>query len=158
MRLTVSEENAPLFLRWLAERGGIKVWRSVDLCEPGKSWSTPADAGKSSWQAAPEPERIVTDAADIDVVTEREVKRFRVAARMGSSGTRLKLTDSSAERVRRAVEAAGEGARHVFDYSTQEAVILVPSRVVLLNRWVPPCAWPCLPSVQPRCRPATTPC
>lgn len=135
-RLTVSESNAPLFLKWIAGRGGVAVWRSVDLSDPDKSWSTPADAEqRPSWQAASTPERIVTDPAEVDVVVDREVKRFRVAVRVGSSGLRVKCTDASSSRIRREVEKAGDGAHYAFDYETQEAVIFAPVSTVPLSEW-----------------------
>jgi hypothetical protein len=45
------------------------------------------------------------------------------------------LSDGSNRKVLRAVEAAGDGAYHLFDYVTQEAVIMRPSRVVPLPEW-----------------------
>lgn len=135
-RPTVSEANALLFLRWLAERGGVAVWRSVDLSDLGKSWSTPGDAEqRPSWQAAGAPERVVTDPAEIDVVIDREVKRFHMAMRVGSSGIKVKCTDASSSRIRREVEKAGDGAYHVFDYETQEAVIMALASRMPLSEW-----------------------
>lgn len=76
--------NAPKFAEWIRTRGGVAVWRSVNLSNPGASWSTPACVEgephtrfpKPTWQAANEPEKIVTDAARIKVIVPREVKRF----------------------------------------------------------------------------------
>ena len=61
-----SLENARLFADWIANRGGVAVWRSVNLSNPGASWSTPAltvegePTPKPTWQAANTPEKIVT--------------------------------------------------------------------------------------------------
>jgi hypothetical protein len=131
-KLTVSPENADRFRDWLQNRGGLAIWRSVNLSNPGASWTTPAlqpdgsPTPKPTWEADSHPERIVTDPAEVEVVEPREVRRFHVAVRRGSQGFTLKLTDASTRKVRAAVEKAGDEAWYVFDYSTQEAVILVP--------------------------------
>ena len=57
-----------------------------------------------------------------------EVKRFRVGVRWGSQGFTLKVTDGGSRRIRREVSKAGDGAYHVFDYMTQEAVIMKPAK------------------------------
>jgi hypothetical protein len=41
-RQSVTPENAPRFSEWLKSRGGVAIWRSVDLSDPGASVSTPA--------------------------------------------------------------------------------------------------------------------
>jgi hypothetical protein len=107
----ISEENAPLISQWLEERGGILVWDSADLCDPGKSWTTPAHnadgtrTGKPSWQAQSEPAR------------------------------RIMLTDASGRKLRDALDKAGPQSWHEFDYFTQEAIIFKPGRVVPLEEW-----------------------
>ena len=139
-RHTVSPENAQAFKEWIATRGGVAVWRSINLSNPGASWSTPAmttdgkPTPKPTWQAANEPERIVTREEDIDVIVAEEVKRFHVAVRQGS-GLQLKCTDASSKRIWKEVEKAGEGAFYLFDYLCQEAVIMAPMRTVPLNEW-----------------------
>ena len=136
-----SPEDAARFKTWLETRGGIAVWPSINLSNPDASWSTPAlnedgtPMTKPTWQAANEPERIITDIADVEVVIDKEVKRFRVGIRTGSQGMMLKVTDGGSRRIRAAVEKAGGGAYHVFDYSTREAVILAPERIVPLADW-----------------------
>lgn len=69
------------------------------------------------------------------VAIDREVKRFHVAIRMGSQGFSMKCTDGASRRIRSAVAKAGEGAYHVFDYTTQEAVIMAPEKVIPLPEW-----------------------
>jgi len=129
----VTAENAAKIWGWLQDRGGIAIWKSVNLSNVGASWTTPneqADGSKTNkptWQAEDRPSRIITDPAEVVVSTDVEVKRFRVAVRRGSSGLSLKCTDASGRRIHAAVERAGEGAYHVFDYTTQEAVILKPA-------------------------------
>ena len=130
--LDCTPENAPKFLEWLSSRGGIAVWRSVDLSDPSWSCSTPAltpdgqPYEKPHWKADSKPEKIVTDPSKIQVLVAVEVKRFHVAVRRGSQGFSLKLTDASSRKVEKAVAAAGSDAFYCFDYMTQDAVILVP--------------------------------
>lgn len=140
----VREENAEQFWQWLRERGGIAIWQSINLSNLGASWSTPArtpegtPTPKPTWQAANEPARVITDPAEVVVVTGREVKRFHVALRMGSQGLSMKLTDASTEHVRSAVakaEAKHGAAWYEFDYDTQEAVIFIPVDRVPLADW-----------------------
>lgn len=138
---TVSPENAAKFKEWILSRGGVAVWRSADLSDPGLSMSSPAlnrdgtPTAKPHWKLENTPHRVITDPADIDVVTDREVKRFHIGVRPGSQGLSLKVTGGGTRKIRAAVEKAGRGARYEFDYDTQEAVILVPDKVVSLKDW-----------------------
>lgn len=149
-------ENAPKFLEWIRNRGGVAVWQSVNLQNPGASWSSPATIRrgdceqplkdgesadtivpypKPNWQCDSKPQRIVTSADDIEVCHDREVKRFRVHVKLGGNGLTLKCTDRSSARIRKEIEAAGTGAYHVFDYDSQEAVILAPDKTETLTEW-----------------------
>lgn len=130
-----SVENAELISKWFDESGGIAVWGSLNLSDPGTTWTTRLDSGKPNWAAANKPELKITDPNQVGVVTYKEVKRFYVAVRRSSSGLMLKLTDGATRKVHRAVEKAGDGAIYEFDYFTQEAVILVPDEVVSLTKW-----------------------
>ena len=140
-RHEVTEEHAPKFLEWIASRGGVAVWPSVDLSDPGVSMSSPAltpegkPTPKPHWKLAAEPSRVITSASEIDVVTWKEVKRFHVGVRRGSQGMSIELTDGATRKLRAAVAKAGEGATYRFDYEEQAAVILVPSEVVPLDQW-----------------------
>lgn len=40
--------NAPKFADWIKNRGGVAVWKSINLSNLGASWSTPA------WDVCPE--------------------------------------------------------------------------------------------------------
>ena len=124
-------EHAQKMLDWLANRGGIAVWRSVNLSNPGASWSTPADVGKPTWEAGGAPERIITDVDDVVVSIDKEVKRFHVGLRR--AGTMIKVTDGGSRRIRAAVARAGDGAYHLFD--GREAVIMAPESTVPLREW-----------------------
>lgn len=137
-------ENAAKFREWIATRGGILVWQSVNLSNPGMSWSTPAwlegtqqPYPKPSWQAANEPVRHITSEDDVVVFVPKEVKRFHVAVYRGSQGMQLKVTDGGSRRIRAAVAKAGEGAWHEFDYMTQEAIIFKPDKIIPLKDWQP---------------------
>jgi len=144
-RHSCSIENVEKFINWIEERGGVAIWRSINLSNPGKSWSSPAlnkdgtPTTKPSWECGNSPERVITSAADIDVVTEIEVKRFRIAVRRGAQGMMLKLTDASTRRVRAACAKAEETAKwsnYHFDMETQEVIITVPSDIVPLDKWM----------------------
>lgn len=125
-------ENARLFLSWIRERGGLALWRSLNLSNPTQSWTGPLmgkdgnPATKPVSFAEDKPYRVITSADDVVVCVDREVKRFRIALRMGRQGLSVKLTDHASERVRKEVAKAGPGAYHTFDFSTQEAVIMAP--------------------------------
>jgi hypothetical protein len=137
---TIGIENAERIDRWLRERGGIAIWQSINLSNPGASWTTPAltEDGKPypkpTRQAANEP-TIITDPADILVAKDVEVKRFHIAVRLGGNGLQYKVSDGGTRRIRKAVVNAGEGAYYVFDYAAQEAFIMKPESTVSLGEW-----------------------
>lgn len=134
-------ENAERFLDWIKNRGGIAIWESINLSNPGASWSTPAQTDgkpttKPNWQCANQPARIVTSTDDVEVAFDKEVKRFHVATRMGSQGLMIKVTDGGSRKIRKEVEKAGKGAYHVFDYGSYEnAVIMAPEKTLSLTEW-----------------------
>lgn len=132
-----SSENAARLWDWIHNRGGLAIWPSVNLSNPGASWTTPADRkDKPTWQAADEPERIITSVDDVVVSVDKEVKRFHVAVRHGSQGLSLKVSDGGSRRIRREVEKAGKGAYHVFDYlDYNNAVIMAPETEMTLREW-----------------------
>ena len=133
--------NAAQIWKWLHTRGGLALWQSVDLSDPGKSWTGPLhDAEgvrvtKPHWKADTDPYRIIKDPAEVVVETYKEVRRFKIAIRRGSQGMSLKLTDHSSQKVRNACAKAGEDSTYEFDYDSQEAVIFVPDTVVPLTEW-----------------------
>ena len=137
----VTATDAPTIRKWLHERGGIAVWRSVNLSNPGASWTTPVNdahgepTGRPNWQSAAEPERVIVSEEDVLVSVDKEVKRFHVAIRMASQSMMLKCTDGATRRIRREVAKAGDGAFYQFDYGSQEAVIMAPEKQVPLKDW-----------------------
>jgi hypothetical protein len=137
--LEIDERHAVKVSRWIAECGGCAVWGCLDLADPSRQFFTPAkltDGTPSSaphWSSPREPQRIVTNPAEVEVVTHREVKRIRIAIRPGY-GLRLKLTDVSSARLRKALHEAGPGAVHVFDGN--EAIIFAEVSRTPLPQWL----------------------
>jgi len=140
-RHNCTAENAPRFLDWIRNRQGIAVWRSLDLSDPSFSLSTPVldpegnPVTKPHWKVGSAPDFIVTNPDEIEVHLDHEVKRFHVAVRLGSNGMKLKCTPGATRRIEAAVATAGPGAYHVFDYETQEAVIMAPEKTQSLTEW-----------------------
>jgi hypothetical protein len=139
----VKAENAPLIWSWFQLRGGISIWGCVDLADPGKTWTCPAKTvdglpmQRQQYNMGQEPIRVITDPAEVGVIVPKEVKRFHVATRLGDQGFKVKVTSGSSDRIRKALDKAGDMAWHEFDYETQEAVIYIPSGdVVALPEWV----------------------
>lgn len=133
-------ENAPKFLEWCKTRGGIAKWQSINLSNPGASWSTPAltpeglPTPRPTWQADEKPIEVESNPDKITVYVDREVKRFHVAVKLGDSFNFV-LTDASDRRVKREVEKAGKGAYYAFDYMFQDCVIMAPDKQMTLTEW-----------------------
>jgi len=141
-KLIVFEENAGKFSEWLKTRGGLAVWRSIDLSDPGTSCTTPAltntgtPSNKPHWKYGDKPERIITDASEVEVQRMVEVKRFHVAVKPGGGFMQMVLTDAGTARVRREVEKAGKGSSYIFDYGDyNNCVIIKPDKVQPLPEW-----------------------
>lgn len=138
----VASENAQRIWEWLQTRGGLAIWMSINLSNPGASWTTPVnDAGgkpteKPTWQADSKPYRIITDPAEVVVSVDEEVKRFHIGVRMGSQGMTMKVTDGGTRRIRAEVAKAGKGAYYLFDFDTQEAVIMKPKSMVPIAEYI----------------------
>lgn len=137
-------ENAARFLKWIETRGGIAVWRSLDLSSPGKSWSTPVqqEDGTSTkpphWSCDKRP-FIVSSAEDVDVIAGKRVATVRIG--LQQSGFAINLTPTSSARLRDACRKAGEGAWYEFDENAKGqrvAHIYVPSAKVPLSQWFCP--------------------
>lgn len=144
---TCDEKDAEKIHHWMLSRGGIAIWRSVNLSNPGASWTTPAldsnglPTNKPTWQADGQPERVITDIADVRVSTAKEVKRFHVATRMGGGGLQIKVTDGGSRKLRAEVakvkEQYGKDAWYEFDYGDEKnAVILIEDSAISLAEWV----------------------
>jgi hypothetical protein len=133
-----SPENAIQMAEWIRDYGGIAIWLSADLSKPADTVATPAltaegePQAKPAWWTSKSPACIVTDPADVLVSRDLPVKRFRVSLRQAGNGLAIKCTPGASRRIRAEVAKAGEGAYHVFDYSTREAVIMKPLWQMLL--------------------------
>jgi len=90
---------------------------------------------KPHWAATDKPLAIITDMDDVIVDIPREVKRFHVAVRMGSSGLNMKLTDATSKRLRDECAKVGPDSWYEFDYGMQEAIIYAPSESITLAEW-----------------------
>ncbi len=141
-----SLEHAPKFWNWLHKRGGVAHWRSINLSNPGESWSAPVNNdkgtpfGKPSSRAASEPTGTCNNPDEVYVTTVKELQRFHIGVRLGASGLMLKVTDGSKRRIDSRVERWAEKLNNdqVFydlDRWSQEAVILVPDEVITLSEW-----------------------
>ena len=134
--------NASRIWNWFQDRGGIAVWKSVDMANPGQTWTTPLNDAEGNpmrrqdWRMEETPSLVITDPMQVVVDVPREVKRFRVAVRAGSQGLSLKCSDASSHRIRRECAKAGEGSWYEFEYSTQEAVIFVPGESKPLPEYI----------------------
>ena len=127
------EENARKFWDWLQTRGGIAVWKSVNLGNAGASWSTPATIAikdledsarkaellrelgdenavvgypKTNWQMANEP-TVYTDPADVGVFTCALYKAFPVGLKRGD-GFSLRLSDAGQAKLDKHMDACRE--------------------------------------------------
>ena len=137
-------ENAPKFAEWIRSRGGVAVWKSADLGDPGKTWSAPyletdgkTAKPKQSWQMQDTPAMVVTDPEEIEVYAPQEVKRFHVAIRQSGNGLTLVVTDGGTRGIRKEVEAAGNGAFYSFDYGDEQNCVIYTSKSVgTLKKWM----------------------
>lgn len=120
---------------WIAHCGGLAIWESHDLGQIGRRWFTPAQLTDGTvpqrphWSCADKPERVVTDAAEVEVVERREMRRIRIAAKPGY-GLGWQLTDASTRRLDVAVADAGDDASYVFE-GNSAAILGVASRMPL---------------------------
>jgi predicted metalloprotease len=134
-------QNAAKFMEWIATRGGLALWKSINLSNPDISWTSPVltedskPYEKPSWQAANRPYRIITDASEVLVDRPKEVKRFHIAVRR-SQGLSLKVSDGGSRRIRHFLAKHHEkDPWYEFDYDTQEAVIYVADGTMPLSEW-----------------------
>lgn len=121
------------FEKWIAERGGVLVWESADFGTLGRKMFTPSvtEDGKRGVEFKPHWSMVYAETAtDISRFrfqkSAKEVKRFKVGARVGSQGMTLKVTDGGTRKIRAACAKAGPDSFYEFDYETQEAVVYVP--------------------------------
>lgn len=101
--LHVSADNAPKFIDWLANRGGLLVWTSSDLSNPGRSVTTPALSATGSptqppgWQFVDAP-RHITSIDDVLVYVPKTLDSFEV--KLVRNCCKLELSKSSSRKLR----------------------------------------------------------
>jgi hypothetical protein len=141
--LTVTLENAPKVWEWL-NRGGIAVWSSADLSDPGWSVTTPrfnqdgTVVTKPHQKAHDVPRYISLADNQVVVAQPRELKRFHVAVRRDPQGLSWNLADASIRRGRREIAKALEryaDAWHEIDYDNQDCVIIVSDTLTPIDQW-----------------------
>jgi len=148
--ITVTPEQAHKVAEWIENRGGAAVWQSVNLSNPGATWTTPylsedgTKYGKPNWQCDHSPDLIIKNPDSVGVVRFALARRFRVGVRLGSNGLSWKVTDGGTRHIRSAMAREAEKidaelrdyVTYTFDYETQEALILVPESVISLTEFV----------------------
>jgi hypothetical protein len=106
----VVSDNAPKIWDWLHTRGGIAVWENQLIGDRSSSSATTpvthADgrpATSPSWKC-PGPPWIITDPAEVVVVTDTILETVEIKVRLGSEGYLLKVTDASHRNMDRKVQ------------------------------------------------------
>lgn len=137
--LEIFPANVSQIVDWLANRGGLFVWGSCNLGNPGITWTTPASnvdgssISKPNWQAD-KIIRHIRSLDDIVVIIPKVVKRFHVTTRIGTQGFSVKVSDGGSRKITKECEKAGEKSWYEFDYGSYEnAVILVPEKTIPLS-------------------------
>jgi hypothetical protein len=127
-KISCTPENAPKFYEWIQTRGGVANWKSINLSNPGASWSSPVLSTepcmncqgrgefpdhitcesckgwkfqkfeKPNWQCGNTPE-IVTSADEIGVYEDALFKAVPVRLKRGGGMFSLVLADSSQRNV-----------------------------------------------------------
>lgn len=147
--ITCVPENAERFAMWLKDRGGISLWKSINLSNPGASWCTPAlaedgtDYPKPNWQTENAPALTVCDPDFVGVEIPQEFKRVKISLKQQGL-MKVVLTDGSTRKVTKALEEAGDGSFYTFEDDT--AIIWRVVGTVALMEWLEAVAEP-LPRV-----------
>ena len=139
-------DNAATFKRWLAERGGLAIWESVDLGDLDKSWTTPAThadgspATKPHWKAGDKPARLITDPAEVVVEVPRLLEKFDVKLRIHGMG--VVLAKSSEKKLHKRLAYCREQYKANVWYTTgpldfPEVCIWVAEKTVPLAEYLP---------------------
>lgn len=135
--ITFSPENEAKAREWLANRGGIAVWRNVNMSSQslGSETFTPAltDGAPTpapSWQARLS--HVVTDPSAVMVEGKREVARVKVCR--SKYGPPADPVSRGRAKLDKALAAAGADAWWEFSYENWdgfgpwlEAVVYVPA-------------------------------
>lgn len=146
--ITCVPGNAERFAQWLKDRGGISLWKSLNLSNPGASWCTPAlteegtDYPKPNWQTESAPALTVCDPDFVGVEIPQEFKRVKISLQQQGL-MKIVLTDASTRKVTKALEEAGDGSFYTFEDDV--AVIWKVVGTVGLMEWLEAVAEPILP-------------
>jgi hypothetical protein len=150
----IEEVNAPKIAKWLRERGGLLIWKSHDLADPGASVTTPAKTAEGAdtppphWKF-PKPDRHITSADELVVFTAKVVETFKVKlVRRGQMGQKLVLSDASTRKVRTKLskhedsfhrfKSTGTSAgdtMHALTYGEDEVEICVNDTLIPFTEW-----------------------
>ena len=112
MTIEVTTEDLPRILDWIANRGGVAVWKNIDLRSAGSKTFTPAVAldgtpsQRPGWQFAAEPIEIITDPSQVTTYVEHLFKAFPVSLRR--HGMVMKLTDGAQRKLDREMKLCVE--------------------------------------------------
>lgn len=125
------------FEAWIKDRGGVQVWNNVNLSDCGAGLLfTPALTDSTTPEQTPKPHwsrergEVVKDISRFRFLKAfKEVKRIKIAVRVGSQGLSLKLTDASSAKVRKWCEKIAEGNNGVqpyYHFECDECVLELP--------------------------------
>jgi hypothetical protein len=138
----VAAENAGKISLWLKERGGIQIWKSRDLADPGASKTTPyldpaGNVAKSpGWKFGDKPDRHITDEADVEVAFPKLVESFRV--KFVQKGMRITVNAAGSRKIKLRLghwsETTGKEAFYTFD-SSDVVNVYVDDVVIPLQQW-----------------------
>lgn len=117
-RIEAQASDAPRLLDWIANRGGIARWQSIDLRDPSNYGLTPAltttgkPTTKPGWKYSNTPD-IITDPTQVGIYEEALFKAIPVSLKQ--SGSSLIITDASQRKVERLIEQCEEehGTSHI---------------------------------------------
>lgn len=99
--ISVTSDIARQVAEWINKRGGVALWRSVNLSMPDREWITPIDAPRPSWMAGEQPAEVARHIKDVEVKVVRDAKKIRVYLDRKHHGMKILLTAASTKRLRK---------------------------------------------------------
>ena len=137
------EHNAAKFLDWIRNRGGVAVWQSVNLGNPGASWSGPMQqangdpSSKPNWESDTKPASVHTDATKIGVYSAVLVET--IPAKVKVNGMQMVLTSGTTRRLtaalRRVEKSHGNSFYRKGSSMDPELYIFTSGPMVSLQEW-----------------------
>ena len=129
-KMHITTNQVELINEWIKSRGGVLVWNSISLSNPGAQLLTPyldsegkVREQKPAYYTSNTPKH-VKSAEEVAVIIPKVFKRFHVAVRPGAQGFSLKVTDGGTRRIHSYLEKAGEGSWYEFDYCNYDNCII----------------------------------